>query len=134
MRRNLERERKRKQRRKLKQKQLPYLKLLKLADAVFSKWIRNRDDWKCLICGATEQIQNGHLIPRGNKSVRFDPYNCSAICSFCNYRDNYWHFYYEVAFLKRYGAEEMVKLSERANVKIKLTRQDLEEIIRKYSV
>jgi len=134
MRRNLERERKRKQRRKLKQKQLPYLKLLKLADAVFSKWIRDRDGWTCIVCGTDENIQNGHLIPRENKAVRFSETNCNGLCGRCNWRDRFWHHHYEVAWLKKWGVLPMYDLQERANVKIKLTRQDLEEIIRKYTL
>ena len=135
MKRNLKREKARKLRRAKKCKVMPYLSLLKQADAVFSKWIRTRDNWTCIVCGTKENIQNGHLIPRGNKAVRYDEKNCDGLCGYDNWRDRFWHHYYEIAWLKRYGVDEMMKLAERASVKVhKIPREELEYIIKRYAL
>lgn len=115
-------------------KKLTYAKLLKKADDVFSKWIRNRDGYKCVICGSTERIQNGHCFKRGKKRLRFDEHNCNAICSSCNYRDNFEHDHYVGFMLKKYGQEEYMRLLKISEIKdaYKIPRYELEELIERY--
>lgn len=57
-------------------------------DAVFSTFIRTRDNWTCQYpgCGLrvlppTNIIQCSHFYTRGARSVRWDPDNCDAVCN-----------------------------------------------------
>ncbi len=75
-------------------------KLLKLADAAFSRFIRNRDKDKngniaCVCCGKIYNIENVdkdgnrivqclHFIKRSIYSLRFSEHNCAAGCTWCN--------------------------------------------------
>jgi len=113
----------------------PDNKLLKEADAVFSRWIRTRDGWTCIVCGATEKIQNGHLFRRHIKALRFNVINCNAQCSSCNFHHNHDDFPYFAKAIQKWGAEAIGKLTEIAtnNPVKKIPRSELEDIIRKYS-
>ena len=59
------------------------------ADRVFSRFIREKADWKCERC--FKQYQPGdqglhcsHFWGRGKESTRFDQENASALCFFCH--------------------------------------------------
>jgi hypothetical protein len=62
------------------------------ADKFFSLLVRNRDGWKCSVCGTQYAPEDGaslqcsHFIGRANKAVRFDPDNASAKCAACHFR------------------------------------------------
>lgn len=84
--------------------------LFRGADGAFSKFIRQRDGWKCVLCGTTENICNGHLIKRGKLTTRFDEKNCNALCTSCNYLDNHEPHHYVNWFLKKYGQAEFDRL------------------------
>ena len=90
------------------------------ADALFSKWIRERDG-KCIRCGKTEYLQNSHFWPRGRSGTRYDPLNCDTLCYGCHYgNNNGWERMkqgeYRTFKLNQLGAEAYAKLEERANV------------------
>ena len=79
-------------------------------DDVFSKFIRlsNADQWgmvRCISCGKRmnwKQADNGHFVPRGNMSLRFDPKNCHPQCQECN-RGKYGNIKdYREALVKRF--------------------------------
>ena len=63
------------------------------ADAIFSLYIRERDNWKCQRCGKIYDrdeancLQNSHYFGRGNENTRFDPENCDSLCFGCH---QYW--------------------------------------------
>lgn len=64
------------------------IKISKL-DALFSKWIRDRDNWTCVRCGSryeppTNALHCSHFWGRANKSTRFSPENCDALCYGCH--------------------------------------------------
>ena len=123
----------RKSKRKPRIRVVPYLKLLKQADAVFSRWIRERDGWKCIVCGSTERIQCGHFVPRGRKAVRFDVVNCNAQCADCNWAHNYNPGPYTKALLSKWGDGVVKMMLASAETKIqKIPREELEAIIKKY--
>ena len=49
-------------------------------DRLFSKYIRVRDKC-CQVCGqSNKRLEAAHIFGRGQKSVRFDPENCWAMC------------------------------------------------------
>lgn len=59
----------------------------KQLDAVFSKFIRNRDNHTCYTCGLKmepNRSQNGHFVPRQYTSVRYSEINCHCQCYACN--------------------------------------------------
>jgi len=62
---------------------------IRKADAVFSKYIRTRDGWRCVFCQKqfrppTEGLQNSHFWGRARENTRFDPDNCDALCFSCH--------------------------------------------------
>lgn len=85
-----------------------FQKLKDKLDAVFSKYIRKRDNYKCVVCWSTESPQNWHLLSRVNLSTRWDEINCNCQCAKCNilhendskpytdwFIENYWQSMYE---------------------------------------
>lgn len=61
--------------------------LRKIADKVFSEYIRRRDNGKCYTCKKQDdwkRMQCGHFIPRQYLSVRYDEVNCHCQCYACN--------------------------------------------------
>lgn len=80
-----------------------YKQWLAKADAVFSVYIRTRDNYTCVVCGSPVRPQCGHLIRRSRLLVRFDEYNCHCQCADCNYRHEYFPKHYFAAFLRIYG-------------------------------
>jgi rubredoxin len=107
-------------------------KLLKEADRVFSLFIRGRDGYKCVICGSDFRPQNGHLITRKCKAIRFDEVNCNCQCQKCNYKHRYQPQFYDQWFLHKYGQKEFDRLTELSKVVYKFTVKELQEIINKY--
>lgn len=63
-----------------------------VADALFSRWIRNRDKWTCQRCHKvypssgpeSAGLHNSHYWGRGKESTRFEPDNCDALCMGCH--------------------------------------------------
>jgi hypothetical protein len=59
------------------------------ADQLFSRWIRNRDNWTCKRCGkkyekGDQRLQNSHFYGRSHENTRFEPDNCDAMCFGCH--------------------------------------------------
>lgn len=59
------------------------------ADAVFSDWVRERDDWTCQRCQAQFEkpnigLHNSHFFSRAKRATRFEPDNCVALCYKCH--------------------------------------------------
>lgn len=62
-------------------------KLLKLArklekeqDKEFGKAVKERDGWKCVICGDTNKPNCHHILPRENRTLRHDLMNGITLC------------------------------------------------------
>lgn len=132
----VKKEKKRKPRRTVEQKTAA--QLVKVADEVFSWYVRLRDcDYKdgafigtCITCSKTGTVawfdegklrftkgwDAGHFVGRGNKVVRFDELNVNLQCSFrCNRMRSGEHEKYRVALREKYGKdtpEELEKLAE----------------------
>lgn len=59
----------------------------KRLDAVFSKFIRQRDKGQCYTCPKKAEpkfMQCGHFVPRQYLAVRYDEVNCHCQCYACN--------------------------------------------------
>lgn len=90
------------------------------ADALFSKMIRERDNWTCVFCGTvyeppTSGLQCSHFWGRSNKKTRFDPLNCDALCYGCHVRhEGNKQGYYRDFKLEQLGTKEYKSLEKRA--------------------
>jgi hypothetical protein len=49
-------------------------------DIVWSKYIKNKFNNKCYICGVTKQLTSHHLIPREIKCLRWNVKNGICLC------------------------------------------------------
>lgn len=62
-------------------------KLKRELDAVFSKYIRQRDNGQCYTCPKKDDpkyMQCGHFVPRQYLAVRYSEINCHCQCYACN--------------------------------------------------
>jgi transcription elongation factor Elf1 len=116
-------------------KKLPKLSAVKRkANLTFSNFIRERDGWRCVLCGSTSVVQCGHLIKRGKKIHLFSEVNCHALCSRCNWKDNYDHDVYVMWFIKKYGVRAYDKLVATKENLCQMKRADYLNIIEKYKM
>lgn len=95
------------------------------ADRVFSKYIRERDDWTCQKCGnkyekGSRGLQNSHYFGRGRWTTRYDEDNCDALCHGCH---RFWEKTdreaYREHMVDKLGEERYEKLTERARKTLK---------------
>lgn len=54
----------------------------KKLDIAFSTLVRNKG--RCERCGRTENLQLAHIIPRTNKTLRWDIFNAVCLCVRCH--------------------------------------------------
>lgn len=111
----------------------------KVADKVFSVWIRLRDSdemgmCRCFTCGAVKhwtEMQCGHYISRSWMALRYDEKNCHAQCVACNIFKMGNMDEYALALIRRYGKNILKELNDLKKVS-SMTRQILEGIIKRY--
>lgn len=118
-----------------KKRSTPLPKLIKKADIIFSKFIRNRDaeelKGKCCTCGDPAS-QAGHFIKRSWKKIRFHPQNVHAQCARCNHYLDGNEAEYSRFIIERYGLETFNWLLSQ-KVAHKLTREEVQKVIEAYS-
>lgn len=117
-----------------RKKKVPLNKLIKKLDAVFSVWIRTRDNYTCVLCGSKLNPCCGHLLKRGKHSTRFDEKNCSCLCRNCNFLDELDHDLYVSWFLEKYGEKEYLELVRKGHTIKKWSRDELEEMLLRYKI
>ena len=86
-------------------------------DKVFSDYIRERDHYTCITCGATgdkSKIQNGHFIERNKVGTRYDEENCNAQCVNCNVWKKGNLRVYAVKLIEKYGVAVLERLLDKA--------------------
>jgi hypothetical protein len=111
---------------------------LKLAQAVFNKFIRLRDQGlMCISCGKQMKEGNvdaGHLWSAGGHSnLRFNELNVNSQCSRpCNKDLSGDPNNYRIGFIKKYGKEKLDYLDSIAHVTKKWSKDELEKLITKY--
>ena len=110
--------------------------LLKLAQVVFNKWIRQRDkDELCISCQkpVLKKANASHYYSSGgHKNVTFDPDNVHKSCEFCN---TFLHgnlIPYRTNLIERIGLKRYEALESKANITKKFTRDELRELITEY--
>lgn len=114
--------------------------LLKLAQIVFNKFIRERDkignSFTCISCVKvlpSSQMQAGHYYPISTaSSLRFDEDNCCGECVTCNCFDGSHQKWYRENLIKKIGKERVERLDNLAHQEKKWSREELLEIIKKY--
>lgn len=107
-----------------KRKPKALAKWKKELDAVFSKFIRQRDDGQCFTCPKKDHwksMQNGHFVPRQYLSLRFDERNCNCQCYACNMLYNGQPSLYAVNLKRKYGDSIIEELE---SVRLKETKLD----------
>jgi hypothetical protein len=108
---------------------------LKEAQAVFNKYIRERDKGlNCISCNKPPLKKNcGHYYSQGGHSnVRFDEDNCHLQCEHCNTYLSGNLLNYQIGIEKRIGAEKLIELQGRAHLEKKWSVEELKEIIKTY--
>lgn len=107
----------------------PIATLKRKADKLMSHYIIARDK-KCVICGSTKNLNNGHLISRRCNSVRWDFVNCNCQCYPCNFLHTHRPERYTQWFIKSYGSLMYQDLVDRSKKLVKVNRGYLEAIIK----
>lgn len=116
---------------------VPVPKLLEMAQLVFNRWIRNRDQDKPCISGGRISEQAGHCFAAGSYSgVRFDEINVNgqSVDENCFKSGNFEGT--KRGIMNRYGYDQFVILERRAREtkKYKWSREELNEIINRYKM
>lgn len=129
--------------------------LVKLADAVFSRYIRLRDSeqqpdgsWvgECVTCTRkltvinnenkwVKSSQNGHYIGRGNHELRYSELNCHLQCAHCNaWLDKVTMIErYTEAIILLYGFDTLTELKN-APYRASSKKPELLQIIKDYTL
>ena len=123
---------------KTKSKTKTHSQIKKEAWAVFSKWIRKRDNYTCYTCDTyygpeRMGLHAGHFVQRGHNSTFVDEMNVHAQCYACNVikKGNAGEYAYRL--IQQYGQEEFEKLVKRGRELKSWKPGELQEIITKYS-
>jgi len=115
--------------------EMPMPELLKLAQMVFNKWIRERDKDKPCISSGKRSDQAGHYLPVGSYSgVRFDETNVNGQSIEDNCFNHGAYNRYHAGMIDRYGYDKVYELEKwgyESRFK-KWSRSELEMIINKY--
>ena len=117
-------------------------KLLKEADALFSKIVRSRNVDKegnctCYTCGhraPLKRVQCGHLISRWYKIVRHDFDNARVQCWVCNIYKKGDSINFRRKLIAEIGKERVEAAEEKCSQKFKLTREYLLDLIERLKV
>lgn len=104
-------------------------------DAVFSKYIRYRDNGQCFTCPKKDdpkRMQNGHFLPRQYLAARYDEQNCNCQCYACNMLYGGQPATYAVRLETKYGKGTVERLEKLRWVTKKLDTLWYEEQIAVY--
>jgi hypothetical protein len=109
---------------------------LKLAQQVFNKWIRLRDQQQgCISCGNPlgSKYDAGHFWSAGgHSSVRFHPDNVHAQCVACNQHKHGNLIPYQEALIKKIGHDGYAWLESFAHDTKKWDKEELKQLIATY--
>jgi hypothetical protein len=110
---------------------------LKLAQQVFNKYVRLRDEGLvCISCQKPPRKKNcGHYFSQGGHSnVRFDEMNCHLQCEHCNSFLSGNLIEYGNNLIERIGKDEFELLRNRAYETRKWTKDELKKLIAEYKL
>ena len=83
----------------------------------FNQYIRERDGYRCFICGAPGDRYStdaGHLITAAREATRFDELNTHCSCKGCNIKHEFDYEPYRRAFVEEYGEAVYDELYQRS--------------------
>lgn len=104
----------------------------KKLDREFSKYIRERDGWRCVLCGSMDRPECGHVFPRYARSTRWDKDNAFCMCHKCNQdHESDPKPYYEW-YKKRFGPDAFDALRRKHNRIVHLTALDIEGMLNEH--
>jgi hypothetical protein len=109
--------------------------IVKAAQMVFNKYIRERDkDELCISCKQKPKKENaGHFYNANNHwNVRFDEDNVHLQCERCNSFLSGNLIEYRANLITKIGQERFYQLESRARITRKFTKDELKELIKKY--
>lgn len=109
-------------------------KLVEKLDAVFSKFIRERDSGICPICRKREVEQCFHLITRAKYNTRWDTDNCFGSCAGCNYAHEYNPHPATLYWIQKYSQQAYEDLVLKSNQIAKFSNEQLEEMIERFTI
>lgn len=103
------------------------------ADRIVKKILVIRDGMTC-VCpepksGHSHIMQNGHLITRGKKSVRWDLWNTHLQCSSCNLLHEHQPERFTKWFIEEFGINRWMDLVERSSILWKPTEKNMDQVI-----
>jgi 5-methylcytosine-specific restriction endonuclease McrA len=104
-------------------------------DAIFSKFIRERDKGRCVTCGKQaepKEMQCGHYISRSNMNTRWDEQNCHCQCVGCNVFKNGNMDEYSLFMISKYGEGILQEMNKRKQQIRQWTSKEIEEKIAYY--
>lgn len=114
--------------------------LVKKLDAVFSKYIRQRDSkngvFKCCSCGQIKVISQadaGHFINRKWMPTRWDESNVHAQCMACNRFDEGNHAGYALFMANKYGVKHIEYLLANSHTTSDYSDFEVTMMIKHYS-
>jgi hypothetical protein len=115
-------------------------KLVKLADKVFSEFIRRRNAnelgiTECFTCGKIDhwkKLQCGHFQSRKHYNTRWNETNCQVQCAGCNVFRYGEQYKFGLYLNKKFGGNISEKLMQDARKTIKLSNFEIQEIIDHY--
>jgi len=121
---------------KLKKKKVKRIgQLKKLADKVFSEYIRQRDKGVCYTCGNVKPWkyqQCGHYVSRMFNSLRYSEVNCHCQDVACNVFRKGAMDEYAIRLVRQYGEGILNHLNIKKREIKQFSRPELEELIAKY--
>lgn len=94
----------------------------KKLDALFSRFIRERDGGQCYTCPKKDEIkkmQNGHFVPRQYLATRYDEVNNHCQCYACNMLYNGQPSAYAKRLKQDYGPDIVEILEEKRKLVVK---------------
>jgi len=123
-------------------KLIPIPVLKKKAEKVFNAFIRQRDSsdgyFNCISCGKTKYIKQcnaGHYVPVSKSQLlRYHELNVHAECVSCNGFDEFHLIGYRKNLINKIGQDAVEWLESKAYETHKHTREELEFIIKNYSL
>jgi hypothetical protein len=114
-------------------------KIVKKLDDIFSIYIRRRyaiDDLaECFTCGVQrhyKELQCGHFQSRRKYSTRWDKLNCQVQCAKCNIFSQGEQYLFGKRLDETYGEGTANELALKSNLLVKLSTNELENLITVY--
>ena len=118
-------------------KQLSINEHKKRAWRVFSKWVRTKANGVCFSCGKLvgySKLDAGHFHGRKSSVLFMDERNVHAQCGGCNRFRGGNLGEYATKLCEVYGANVLLEMAPLRTVVKKWTHEELDEIIRKYTL